>query len=271
VPVQATPQAAVAWQAIRLSGQDALAVRASKKLVSEELVFTGMAGTRLRHELDRVPLWRDNHVGAKQLAEDFARYVYLPRLKDSPVLTSAIRDGIGLLTWERETFAYADSYDEARGSYTGLKTGEVITPLLDSQSVIVKPEAARKQLDEDAQASAGFGPFSLGTSIEHALPRGAVHNGHGSYDPDAPAAPAAPKKPRRFHGTVPLRAKLVTGDAGKIADEVIQHLTSLLGAEVEVTLEIQANVPDGVPDNVVRIVTENANTLKFTSQGFEEE
>ena len=70
---------------------------------------------------------------------------------------------------------------------------------------------------------------------------------------------------------MPLRAKLVTGDAGKIADEVIQHLTSLLGAEVEVTLEIQANVPDGVPDNVVRIVTENANTLKFTSQGFEEE
>jgi adenylosuccinate lyase len=62
-----------------------------------------------------------------------------------------------------------------------------------------------------------------------------------------------------------------TFDAGKIADEVIQHLTSLLGAEVEVTLEIQANVPDGVPDNVVRIVTENANTLKFTSQGFEEE
>ena len=40
---------------------------------------------------------------------------------------------------------------------------------------------------------------------------------------------------------------------------------------MEVTLEIQANVPDGVPDNVVRIVTENANTLKFTSQGFEEE
>jgi hypothetical protein len=58
VPVQATPQATVEWQAIRLSGQDHLAVRASKKLRSEELLVTALAGTRLRMELDRVPLWR---------------------------------------------------------------------------------------------------------------------------------------------------------------------------------------------------------------------
>jgi len=57
-PVQSVPQAAVEWQAIRLSGQDALAVRASKKLRSDELLLTGFAATRLRMELDRVPLWR---------------------------------------------------------------------------------------------------------------------------------------------------------------------------------------------------------------------
>jgi hypothetical protein len=42
----------------------------------------------------------------------------------------------------------------------------------------------------------------------------------------------------------------------------------LLGAEVKVTLEIAASVTDGVPDNVVRIVTKNGRTLKFSSQGF---
>jgi hypothetical protein len=72
VPVQATPQTAVEWQAIRVSGQDALAVRASKKLRNEELLVTALAGTRLRMELDRVPLWRGDHVPIKQLAEDFA-------------------------------------------------------------------------------------------------------------------------------------------------------------------------------------------------------
>ncbi len=44
-----------------------------------------------------------------------------------------------------------------------------------------------------------------------------------------------------------------------------------MGAEVSVTLEIAADVPAGVPDHVVRTVTENARTLKFKSQGFETE
>src|SRR5439155_15707189 len=37
VPMQATPQAAVEWQAVRLSGQHPLSGRASKKLRSDEL------------------------------------------------------------------------------------------------------------------------------------------------------------------------------------------------------------------------------------------
>ncbi len=71
-PLQTTPQAPVTWQALRLSGQDALALRVSKKLRSDELLLTGFAATRLRMELDRVPLWRGDHVAIKQLAEDFA-------------------------------------------------------------------------------------------------------------------------------------------------------------------------------------------------------
>ena len=49
VPTQANPQAAVAWQAIRLSGQDALAVRASKKLRSDELLVTSFGGHAAAH------------------------------------------------------------------------------------------------------------------------------------------------------------------------------------------------------------------------------
>jgi hypothetical protein len=60
-------------------------------------------------------------------------------------------------------------------------------------------------------------------------------------------------------------------DAGRIADEVITHLVGLVGADVTVTLEIQAQIPGGVPEQTVRTVTENARTLKFRSQGFETE
>src|SRR6202011_1245003 len=126
VPVQSSPQAAVEWQSVRLSGQDALAVRASKKLRSDEHLIAGFAPTRLRMELDRVPLWRGDHVAIRQLVEDFARYLYLPRLKEPAVLLEAIRDGLRLLTWSQDSFAYAESFDDAAGRYRGLRCGELV-------------------------------------------------------------------------------------------------------------------------------------------------
>jgi hypothetical protein len=83
--------------------------------------------------------------------------------------------------------------------------------------------------------------------------------------------PAPPPKPKRFYGSVQLNPQRVGKDAGKIAEEIVQHLALQPGATVEVTLEIQAQMPEGAPENIVRIVTENARTLKFTSQGFEEQ
>ena len=59
-------------------------------------------------------------------------------------------------------------------------------------------------------------------------------------------------------------------DASQIADEVIAHLSGIVGADVTVTLEIHAEIPDGAPETVVRTVTENSQTLKFESHGFEE-
>ena len=92
-------------------------------------------------------------------------------------------------------------------------------------------------------------------------------DGDGEPGPDD----AGPALPRRFHGTVSLDPTRVGRDAGRIAEEVIAHLSGLVGARVKVTLEVEAEVPAGVPEQVVRIVTENGRTLKFISQGFERE
>jgi hypothetical protein len=54
-------------------------------------------------------------------------------------------------------------------------------------------------------------------------------------------------------------------------EEVVAHLTSLSKAGIEVTLEIQGTLPNGVPPDTVRTVTENCRTLRFESYGFEEE
>ena len=60
-------------------------------------------------------------------------------------------------------------------------------------------------------------------------------------------------------------------DASRIADEVIAHLAGQVGAVVTVTLEIEARLPGGASDQIVRTVTENSHTLKFTGHEFENE
>lgn len=60
-------------------------------------------------------------------------------------------------------------------------------------------------------------------------------------------------------------------EASHIAEEVITHLVALVGASLQVTLEIAVTIPDGAPDHVVRTVTENCRTLKFDQAGFERE
>jgi predicted AAA+ superfamily ATPase len=266
VPGQTSPQASVEWQALRLSGQDALAVRASKKLRSDELLVTGFAGTRLRMELDRVPLWRGDHVAIKQITEDFARYLYLPRLKDSSVLVGAVREGVSLLTWEQDTFAFADNFDETASRYLGLRGGQNVTVAdADTPGLLVKPAVARRQLDAEKAKPSDGAP----SPVTGAGSKGVVATKPNAGPTGTPVPVAA--QPKRFHGTVTLDPTRVGRDASRIADEVIAHLSGLVGAKVTVTLEVEAEIPSGAPDHVVRTVTENSRTLKFTSQGFEKE
>ena len=271
MPTQASPtQATVTWEAIRLTGQDKLAVRASKKLRPDNLL-TALAGTMLRMEMDRVPLWRGDHVAVKQLAEDFASYLYLPRLKGSFVLADSIRDGMGLMFWHNESFAYADSIDEATGRYRGLRSGENITLADDAifSGMLVKPDVAQRQIDADKPiVGPTLTPTASGTNPPNTLP----DSGTGSnFDPEPSTKPSAVSMPKRFHGTVTLDPARVGRDAGRIAEEVVAHFAGLVGVKVTVTLEVDAEIPSGASDQLVRTVTENSRTLKFTSHGFEEE
>ena len=140
----------------------------------------------------------------------------------------------------------------------------ITLPDADTPGVLVKPERAARQLDAESTKPTPPGETQP-NGQEPAVPGG--EPGPQSTPPDPPAA----NQPKRFHGTVSLDATRVGRDASQIADEVIAHLAGLVGAKVTVTLEVAAEIPDGALEHVVRTVTENSRTLKFTSQGFEEE
>lgn len=286
VPKQSRPQVPMEWLALKLAGQDALAVRASKKLRSDEQLVLNLAASSLRLELDRIPLWRGDHVAVRQLVEDFGRYHYLPRLRNPTVLLDAIQAGINLNTWEMDSFAYAESYDETGGRYRGLRSATLLMVSESDGALLVRPEVARRQMDAEAARLAtaegtderrGFevpdplrsSASSAFSAVDHAGVGGAT--GENALRPSSASSVVNMRKPRRFHGAVSLDSARVGRDASKIAEEVIAHLVGLMGANVRVTLEIEADIPSGTPDNVVRTVTENSRVLRFSQAGFEEE
>ncbi|ELS45052.1 Swt1 family HEPN domain-containing protein [Microcystis aeruginosa] len=272
VPEQPEPQGGIQWTDNRIPGDDSPIDRASRKLVHEGQLITHYSGDNLRMDALDKYLWRStNHIDIKRLWEYLAQYLYLPRLKNPDVLLQAVREGVRS-TLVEENFGYAEGWDEAKQRYTGLVILRDINPSISSHSLLVKPDVAMGQLEAEKPANP---------------PTAAETDSVISSDPDRPlyltsgvrlTAKESPddlveKKPvlRRFYGIVSIDPLRINRDAPAIANEIIQHLTRLSGARVKVTLEIEAEIPDGAPDDVVRTVTENCRTLKFNNQSFEPE
>jgi len=253
----------VTWDRVRLQGRG-LVGRTSKRLLRDEGMITLWSPATLRIELDRW-LWQDQpHLSIKQLWQYLASYLYLPRLRDREVLLEAIRQGVGSLTWQ-DYFAYAAAVRED-GTYVGLTMGSLPNVVPDEYSVLVKPEVAQRQRQEEAAKAQATGGGPVPSS-------GDLLTADSTRESAAGAIPVVAAQvetgPRRFHGSVELDPMRVGRDAGRIADEVLAHLSGLVGAKVTVTLEIEVEVPDSIPEDKVRIVSENANTLKFKSAEFD--
>src|SRR5262249_55729101 len=163
-----------------------------------------------------------------------------------------IREGLALLTWEQDSFMYADSYDEATQRYRGLRQQNVSITQSDAPGLLVKPDVARKQWQAESATAPTYEPSERISGGGNAT----APPGKASITSSTAGHTAEPPKLRRYHGTVTLDATRVGRDASRIANEVIAHLAGLVGAQVKVTLEIEAIIPDGASDHVVRTVTE---------------
>jgi predicted AAA+ superfamily ATPase len=258
IPSQAASDPTVMWDETRVGGPDPLAERVSKKLRNEEALITEYSGARLRMDLDRVPLWRGDHVTLKQLWSDYSQYLYLPRLVNSEVLLGAVRSGVALLTWDPDSFAYASAFSEATNRYTGLVGGEHADVILDATSVLVKPDVAARQMAEDV-TSAGRG---AGSTVQ----TGKAGTTASGIDQDTAPTPGLPK---RFYGRTSVEPVRMLRDLGEIAEAIVAQLDRA-GANVTISVEIGATAEEGFPDAVRRTVSENARTLKFEAHEFED-
>lgn len=264
-PKTGQPYPLVTLQETKAKGSGSLAERTSKTLTGTSDLLTGMGATVLRLKLDEVPLWRGDHVAVKQLIEDFAKYPYLPRLRDGSVLLRAIQDGVSSLQWELESFAYAEGYDAGASRYRGLKAGELSRIQVVNDGLVVRPDVAARQFERERQPD----PVPPVGTVTPPTPGGGG-TGRTTGTGPTPPVPVQPRQPRRFFGSVALDPLRMSRDADTIAREVVQRFDGVSGAKVTVKLDISVELPSGVSDGTVRTITENCRTLKFESFGFDD-
>jgi hypothetical protein len=219
-------------------------------------------------DLDRVPLWRGDHVDLRQLWSDYAQYLYLPRLRDSAVLLGAVRDGVASLSWYPDTFAYASGFDEATGRYRGLVAGVFPDATLDGVSVVVRPDVAQRQIEEDRRRAGEAATPAAGPAATTHIVGGQTAGRAGTAD--GATKPTEPMKPVRFYGRTTLEPVRLLRDVNDIGDAIVRQLGRAPDAHVSVTVEIEAT-SGGFDDDVRRTVTENARTLRFEVHEFESE
>jgi len=272
LPAQPDPDGPIGWEAVRAEGQGPLAVRVGRKLVAEGLLQTQFPPVLLRLQLDGplASLWADGTVGVRKVWECFARYIYLPRLRDAEVLLAAVTDGPASVSWQTEGFALADGDDTASGRLLGLVTGAHPPRAASYSTLLVRPDVALGQVEQEAAEVGGAvgGAFTGGGDSGAGSGGGA---GGGDVDGGGAGTDGVTARPRRFQGSIHLDPSRPVRDFDKVRVEVLDHLVALIGADVEVTVEISAGLDEGFPEHVVRTVTENAKTLRFEpGSGFEE-
>jgi hypothetical protein len=250
-------------QATKVEGQaTSLAERVSRRLGNDGALAIEHAATAIRHQLNTAAakLWADGHVTVGALWRLYSEYPYMPRLRDRAVLDAGLT-GPQLL-WEQEGFALADGYDETTGKYRALvlPTDDVTVAVTDA-TLIVQPERATAQRASEAPTAEA--PVRPGDAAD---PASDTDPGSGVESEGGPEPPGR----TRFFGSKRLQADRYASDFKKLADEILSPLGATPGVTLNVTIEIEATTPDGFDDAKVRTVSENAATLRFDQQGFEE-
>jgi hypothetical protein len=262
-PVQHTPTGKPEVEAFALNTSgSALGNELERVCQENELVIEAWSPVHLRTALKGL-YWKDSRTTANALAfwEDSQKYLYLPRLKDRRVLDQAITKGAGSQDF------FGTAFGEVEGKFEGFQfgTGNV---QVDDTLLLIEPEAAKAYA-----ASLVAAP-----QVAHRLPDGGP-GGTGVQPPLAPQSgpgmppplplPPTGTKAHAFFGSVDVKAPTAKAKLMELADEIIALLSQDPQGQVRVTLNIEAEFPNGAQDKVKRDVSENAKTLGFKNATWE--
>ncbi|WP_311347755.1 DUF499 domain-containing protein [Corynebacterium durum] len=255
------------------SGGKSLAERVGTKLVREDLLITELAPTTLGMALkeDLGSRWQNStDMSVGELWEYFTRYVYMSRLANRQVLDEAVLSALDAMLLDDEKFALAVGKDDSSGRYRGLvipPSSSVTSFSVTNSTLVVNWDVAMQQVAiertvSDEAVTEGRRAAGTATTVVDPFPVVVplTDGDRGSAVEDALI---------RYFGSVKINSDRYSRDIGNVTREIIDRLVGT-GAELEITIDIQATKPEGFNETEVRTINENAQVLKFDdSSGFE--
>ncbi|HNV69831.1 MAG TPA: hypothetical protein PKO06_09050, partial [Candidatus Ozemobacteraceae bacterium] len=234
-----------------------------RQLKDNELVINEWAPIHLAGLLKKW-FWRDDthEIGALDVWQKMGNYLYLPRLRDESVYRRTLEAGVP----SRDFFGIA--YGKTDQKYEGFSFGKPTSLAIDGALLLIEPSAAAAF--EAAQKPPEVVKPDPVPPDGKPVPPTAPGGGKGKPEPTPPGPKKGPAM-KRFFGSVevdPVKAKI---ELAKIVDEVLVHLASKHGVNVTVTLEINAEAPQGFDEATQRTAKENGRLLNFKTLSFEEE
>lgn len=228
-----------------------------------ELVIDAWSPIHLRAKLKEL-YWKPGKpiVGAVAFWEDSQKYLYLPRLKSREVLASVVRAGAA----SKDFFGTA--YGHANGKFEGFQFGDGDISFNDTL-LLIEPEVATQYAIEQQKLIVVAPPEAGGKPEEPTTVRSGTNAITEPGKKPPVTGPTVAPKAKAFRGTVEVSASLAKSKLRSIAEEVIELLNTDPNANIRVTLEIDAEFPQGASDTIKRGVSENATNLGFKVKDWE--
>jgi hypothetical protein len=160
---------------------------------------------------DLAKVWQPTqpYIVVRQLRDWFAQFPYLSKLREPQVLAKAISEA---LARSDAKYAIADSFDEAKGEYVGLRLAQLVTIDLNSDVVLVHREVADAQLAKQAPPTA---------------PHDNVNKDQIVTQP--PLDVRITPRPRRFYAKITLDPNRPTPMVSNIAQSILSELDRARG------------------------------------------
>ena len=241
---------------------------------------TQLGARAIRDKLNAF-LWRERpNVEVRELVDWCRKYLFLARISSDQMILNALINPQAAMSGE-STFHLADDFqagspEGSPGRYSGLRhqsSSSTQPPSLNS--LIVKDEVALAQIEAD-RARPEDPPAPRREAYEEAgTPKQTIWTSSGEKsdrpEPGIPQPPSPqppkPQLPTRYMASVKLDPTRASLQMSAFVEEVMSHLQALPGAQIEMSLKIQVNTPDGNDEQTARIVIENSASLKVDQHG----